>query len=123
MLDPLLSNIIDDMCWDDADGPNYAIEPEPCEPTWPPAGSAQLEVLDLYQPLFTSATWTVVLKVGTTTIVASDADDAPHSASVIEWLARAALRSEALRLRRMGVDVRHEYVRLNGNPDDIEVTW
>lgn len=89
-------------------------------PTWPPPGTADLIIEDKYEPLFTSATWSLVAKVGDQVIGQSQPISAPHTAAFMKRWSRQLIRSNYERLRKLGVDAEAEYVKLGGELEDLK---
>ena len=113
MFGPLTDDIIDNLCWDDPD-------PEAqCGPTWPQPGSCRFEAFDRHEPLFTSATWTVVVRVGDETIEVSPSSPAPHGRAYIDVVVRIYISTWTDKLRRLGVDVKDAYARHGGDPSTL----
>ena len=96
---------------------------EECEAlpdTVPSPGSAQLVVEDVCQALFTSATWSVVAKVGDHVIGSSGDVDHAHSVPFIKRWTRQLIRQNKERLRRLGVDVPATYTSFGGPVTDLD---
>lgn len=89
-------------------------------PTWPPAGSAVLVVEDKYEPLFISATWSIVAKVGQVVLARSKPADKAHSPAFVKRWTRQLIRTKYAALRRLGVDADGEYVNLGGDVRDLD---
>lgn len=90
-------------------------------PTWPPAGSASLVIIDKFEPLFTSATWTLEASVDGNVIIAkSNAANQPHTPAFIVRWSRQLIRTKYDQLRQYGIDADGEYVRLGGDPTDLD---
>lgn len=89
-------------------------------PTWPPPVMGLLKIEDKFEPLFTSATWTIVASVGDQIIAKSRESDKAHSASFIKRWARQLIRSKYELLRQLGVDAEGEYVKLGGDLKDLQ---
>jgi len=88
-------------------------------PTWPSPGSANLVIEDKYEPLFTSATWTIRATVNGTVISESTSAPKSHSEAFVKRWARQMIRTQYDRLRQLGVDADSEYVKWGGIPDDL----
>jgi hypothetical protein len=88
-------------------------------PTWPPPGSAHLVVEDKYEPLFTSATWTIRATVNGQIISESTTATKAHSDAFLKRWTRQMIRTNYERLRQLGVDADSEYVKWGGLPDDF----
>jgi len=89
-------------------------------PTWPPPGSADLVIEDKYEPLFTSAVWTIRASIAGVPVVCSRDSSTEHSASYIRRWVREMIRRKRGLLSAMGVDVIKEYVKWGGHEDDID---
>lgn len=89
-------------------------------PTWPRPGSALLVVEDRCEPLFTSATWTIIATVGSMEISRSTQASKAHSPAFIKRWARQLIRSRMTQLRQLGVDVEQTYLGLGGLLEDLE---
>jgi hypothetical protein len=89
-------------------------------PTWPPAGTALFFVEDKYEPLFTSATWTIVAVVDGDVFSKSSASHKAHTDPFIKRWTRQLIRMKYERLRQLGVDADAEYVKWGGDPKDLE---
>ena len=89
-------------------------------PTWPPPGTASLVVEDKYEPLFTSATWTVQARVGAEIISQSTEARKAHSDAFLKRWARQMIRTKYERLRQLGVDADGEYVKWGGLLEDLK---
>lgn len=97
----------------------YSLELDPDRPTWPPPGTSTLTITDLYEPLFTSATWTITARVNGEVMVQSRPSDKPHSPSFVKRWARQFIRTRYVSLRRQGVDADNEYVKWGGSLADL----
>lgn len=89
-------------------------------PTWPPPGSATLVIEDKYEPMFTSATWTIIATVGGDEFAKSRAADKPHTGPFLRRWARQLIRTKYEKLRQLGVDAEGEYVKWGGDLKDLE---
>lgn len=90
-------------------------------PTWPPAGSAALIIEDKYEPMFISATWTIVATVDDVTITRSNPNPTgAHSPAFIKRWSRQMIRTRYEDLRRLGVDADAEYVKWGGDLKDLK---
>jgi hypothetical protein len=89
-------------------------------PTWPPPGTAQLVVEDKFEPLFTSATWTITATVDGDVIAKSKESGRAHTAPFIKRWTRQLIRTRYERLRQLGVDAEAEYVKLGGDLEDLQ---
>lgn len=89
-------------------------------PTWPPAGSAKLVIIDKFEPLFTSATWTITAMVGSDVVARSNESDKAHTSPFVKRWSREMIRRKYELLRRYGVDADAEYVKLGGDPKDLK---
>lgn len=90
------------------------------KPTWPVPGTALLKIEDKFEPLFTSATWTIVATVDGGVIAKSRDADHPHSKPFIRRWSRQMIRTQYESLRRLGVDAEKEYVALGGDLYDLQ---
>jgi hypothetical protein len=89
-------------------------------PTWPPPGIRKLVIKDKYEPLFTSATWTIVATVDGDEFAKSSQKDKAHTDPFIKRWARQLIRSKYEKLRQLGVDAEDEYVKWGGDLDDLK---
>ena len=89
-------------------------------PTWPSPGSALLVIVDKFEPLFTSATWTLIASVNGDILAKTHPKDVPHTAPYIKRWSRQFIRSHYVTLRRLGVDAEAEYVKLGGALDELK---
>lgn len=89
-------------------------------PTWPPPQMGLLKIWDKFEPLFTSATWTIVAEVDGQVIARSRESDKAHTAPFIKRWSRQLIRTKYELLRRLGVDAEGEYVKLGGDLDDLK---
>lgn len=105
--------------WEQFGSLDFDIKVPEDKPTWPSPGTANLDIVDQYEPLFTSATWTVVAKVNGKVIISSSPSDKAHSQAFIKQWARVTIKNEYSELRRLGVDADAEYVKYGGNIDDL----
>lgn len=94
------------------------VEPEP--ETIPMPGSAHLVVKDVCMPLFTSAEWVIVGKVGEHELGRSTVSAKPHSDAHIKRWTRSLVRQNKARLRRLGVDVPDTYSSWGGLLEDLD---
>jgi hypothetical protein len=105
-------------------GLDELIDEDPPPSTQRTPGSATLVVDDRYDALFTSATWTLVAKVknsnGELIIEQSSPTPTSHTASFIRRWARALIRQNKVKLRKMGVDVEQTYLGWGGIVEDLE---
>ena len=88
-------------------------------PTWPPPAMGLLHIEDKFEPLFTSATWTIVAKVGGQVIAQSKEAGRAHTVPFIKRWSRQLIRSKYELLRQLGVDAEGEYAKLGGDPSDL----
>jgi hypothetical protein len=88
-------------------------------PTWPPPGSADLVIVDQYEALFYSATWTIVASVNGEIIHTSREAHQPHDQLFIKRWSKQFVRIHYSQLRELGVDADAEYVKFGGNLDDL----
>ena len=93
---------------------------EPPPETFPMPGTAHLKVEDKYQPLFTTAEWTIIATVGHHEIGRSSTIPRAHTEPFIKRWTRQLIRTHKARLRRLGVDVEATYVQWGGLLDDLE---
>ena len=97
------------------------IESDDDEPeTVPSPGSAHLVVIDKCEALFISATWAIVATVGKHELGRSTSIDKTHSDAFIKRWTRQLIRSNKVRLKRLGVDVPATYLSWGGVLDDLE---
>lgn len=89
-------------------------------PTWPPPQMGLLKIEDKFEPLFTSATWTIVAMVDGDVIAKTNPSDKAHTAPFIKRWSRQLIRTKYERLRQLGVDAEGEYVKLGGDLDDLK---
>lgn len=89
-------------------------------PTWPPPMMGLLKIEDKFEPLFTSATWTIIASVNGSVIARTRESDKAHTAPFIKRWSRQLIRTKYEMLRRMGVDCEGEYVKLGGSLEDLE---
>jgi len=89
-------------------------------PTWPQAGSAKLIIIDKFEPLFTSATWTITASVGDDVIARSNESNKAHTSPFVMRWSREMIRRKYELLRRYGVDAEAEYIKLGGNAKDLK---
>lgn len=89
-------------------------------PTWPPPQMGLLSVEDKFEPLFTSATWTVIAKVGDVIIARTREADKSHSEAFIRRWTRQMIRKNYEKLRQLGVDAEGEYVNWGGDLEDLK---
>lgn len=93
--------------------------PDGDRPTWPPPQMGLLKIIDKFEPLFTSATWTIIATVDEQVIASSRPADRAHSAAFIKRWSRQLIRSKYQLLRQLGVDAEGEYVKLGGDLEDL----
>ena len=99
--------------------PTYRVEDTGDRPTWPPPGIRSVVIEDRCEPLFTSATWTMVIDAEGTIVASSASDAKPHSVETLCDWAKQAIRERYAELRQLGVDADAEYIRLGGNAKDL----
>jgi hypothetical protein len=109
---------------DDVDDDSDLIDEDPPPSTQRTAGSATLELTDECTPLFISATWRLKITVsdnnGSVVVASSSVSDRPHNEAYKNRWARAYVRQNQLKLRKMGVDVEKAYKDLGGSLDDLD---
>lgn len=93
---------------------------EPPPETLPMAGTAHLVVEDKYEPLFTSAEWTIIATVGQHEIGRSSSKTQPHTEPFIKRWTRQLIRNNKERMRRLGVDIEKTYVEWGGILVDLD---
>lgn len=96
------------------------LDEEPPPETLPMAGSAHLVVEDKYEPLFTTAEWTVIATVGQHELARSTPRAQAHGEAFVKRWTRQFIRSNKARLRRLGVDVEKTYVDWGGILEDLD---
>ena len=84
-----------------------------------PDGDGILHIYDDYQPLFTSATWSVTAKLNGKVITCTVPASKPHDQRFIKRWAQFLIRNKKTWLREVGVDVFSEYVKWGGNIEDL----
>lgn len=89
-------------------------------PTWPPPQMGLLKIVDKFEPLFTSATWTIVATVDGDVIAQSKESGKAHTEPFIKRWSRQLIRTKYELLRRLGVDAEGEYVKLGGSLEDLQ---
>jgi len=87
--------------------------------TLPSVGSAKLVIKDTMEPLFISATWTIIATVNGQVIDRSTSSDKEHTQLFIARWSKHLIRMKQAMLKRLGVDVEAEYVKLGGDLDDL----
>jgi len=88
------------------------------EDAWPP-GNFEIIVTDDYFPLFTTATWSVVLRVNGKIVDSTPAVENTHSAEFIKRWAKQMIRTRKAFFVGIGVDVNKEYAKFGGNPNEL----
>jgi len=84
-----------------------------------PDGDFTVEVYDNYQPMFTSATWSVTVKINGKIVTSSLPVDKPHSINFINRWGRQVIRDHKKWMKSIGVNIEAEYRRLGGDPEDL----
>jgi len=84
-----------------------------------PTGDGVLHIYDDYQPLFTSATWSVTAKLNGKMIINTVPSQKPHDERFIKKWAQYVIRNRKQWLRDVGVDVFSEYIKWGGNVEDL----
>lgn len=84
-----------------------------------PSGDGILHIYDDYQPLFTSATWSVTAKLNGKVIINTIPASKPHDQRFIKRWAQFLIRNKKDWLRNLGVDVFSEYLKWGGNIEDL----
>jgi len=102
----------------DFDPISFSDEEEPI--TQPMIGSAHLVVEDKCMPLFITAEWAIIAKVGEFELGRSSSIPKAHTDPFIKRWTRQLIRSNKARLRRLGVDVEATYLQWGGILDDLE---
>lgn len=107
--------------WSTYDAGGYGLDDTDEHPTfqYPQPGSAMLVIHDKYEPLFTSATWTLEAKVNNDIIASSMSSNKPHSEAFIKRWSRQVIRTNSESLKRLGVDIDKIYVEMGGSLDDL----
>jgi hypothetical protein len=88
--------------------------------TWPSPQMGLLKIIDKFEPLFISATWTIVATVDGDVIAKSKESGRAHTETFIKRWSRQLIRTKYEQLRRLGVDAEGEYVKLGGNLEDLQ---
>lgn len=85
-----------------------------------PVVEAKLVIVDKYEPMFFTATWTPTATVNGT-VLSNNAfkADKPHTPDFMKVWARNFIRSERKTLETMGVDVRRAYAEWGGDVRDL----
>jgi hypothetical protein len=85
-----------------------------------PIGDYRVEAHELYQSLFTSAVWHVVVKINGKEVDMSEESTWPHGESFIKlWMEQLIRQRCDDWLRWVGVDVENEYERWASAGDDL----
>lgn len=87
--------------------------------TWPSPGTADLEIVEDCEPLFTSCSWIIKAKVNNAVVYESGPSDHPFDRAYIKQWARSVIRKHQLTLRQKGVDVEAIYVSFGGILKDL----
>jgi hypothetical protein len=109
---------LDDLDWCDG---STSIEPEPpaiVSPK-PVPGSMKLLIEDMYEPLFLSATWSIVVKLNGRVVERSLTQDQTHKKVEVDSYAKSYIWSNKTFLQGIGVDVVDAYVKHGGNARDL----
>ena len=88
--------------------------------TPPVLGSAKLVIIDKCEPLFYSATWSIVATVGTLEIGKSTPKDHHHDQHVMKLWARRLIKANKEHLKALGVDTDKTYVEWGGDINDFD---
>ena len=88
-------------------------------PTWPPVG-AMFSIEDKYEPLFFSATWTIIAQIDGEIFSRSTPSNRAHTPPFIKRWVRQLIRSKYEKLRQRGVDADAEYAKWGGDLKDLE---
>jgi len=79
-----------------------------------------LTIEERFEPMFTSATWTIIARVGDHIVAKSDEfSSRPPKDFVMTW-ARVQVSTYREFLQDIGIDVYSEYEKYGGNRDDLE---
>lgn len=87
--------------------------------THPAPGSGKLLIQDKFEPLFISATWSLIATVNGNVVEKTKDSDKPHSKEFIERWARHFIRTNSTYLKNLGVDIDLEYQKWGGNLEDL----
>lgn len=104
--------------WATHDAGGYGLD-DTDEVYYPPPGSADLIIKDNYEPLFTSATWTLLAIVNKNIIASTQPSDKPHSDAFIKRWSRHMIRTNYETLKSLGVDIEKAYTELGGSMGDF----
>lgn len=88
--------------------------------TAPMPGTANLVVEDKCIPLFITAEWTIIAKVGQHELGRSTTSVKAHTGPFVERWTRQLIRQNKARLVRLGVDVEATYVQHGGLLKDLD---
>ena len=79
-----------------------------------------MTVEDKFEPLFTSATWTIVANVNGRQFAKTREANKAHTGPFIKRWTRQLIRTRYDDLRALGVDADAEYAKWGGDPKDLE---
>lgn len=96
---------------------DYDIEEKHFIPPVP--GSASLLIYDKIEPLFISATWTIIASVNGTILEKSKESNKPHTQDYLKRWSRYFIRTHASTLKNLGVDIDLEYQKWGGTLEDL----
>lgn len=111
-----LDAYVDDLYPEDDAGPKTERSPE--KEQWP-TGDFSIEAYDDYQPLFTSATWVVTMKINGKLVETSGPSIKPHTNEYISRWVKQQIRTRKAWLKSIGVNVETEYKRYGGDISDL----
>lgn len=97
----------------------FSDEEIPTSPLWGMRKDAIFLVEDKYEPLFTSATWTLIATVDGIEVSRSSQARQARTGPFIKRWTRALLRQKKVMLERLGVDVESEYLNWGGDIFDL----
>lgn len=86
-----------------------------------PITQAKLTIVDKYEPMFLSATWTPVVMIDDVIVFRADHHtlDRAHTVSFMKVWARTYIRNEKDVLKNRGVDVNRAYAEWGGDVRDL----
>ena len=84
-----------------------------------PAGNFSIEVFDNYQPLFTSASWIVTMKINGKLVETSNPSNKPHTIEYVNRWTKQLIRTRKAWFKGIGVNVEKEYKRYGGDITDL----
>lgn len=111
-----LDAYVDDLYPDDNSGPKTERSPE--KEVWP-TGDFSIVSYDDYQPLFTSASWVVTMKINGKLVETSNPSDKPHTVEYVNRWTKQLIRTRKAWLKSIGVNVEKEYKRYGGDITDL----